>query len=262
MQQDNKLKQFFDSVAEAARPLLLLDYDGTLADFRVDRFKSKPWAGVRELLTAIQQQGRTHMAVISGRPPREVSSLLALETPIEIWGLHGAERLYPDGRHEREELPAATLAHLEALRQQLRRDAFGGLFEDKPNAAVMHWRGQPPQKARRIAERTLELFEPLGRMEGLELLRFEAGLELRAGRDKGAAVYTLIEEANHSQPVCYLGDDITDEAAFQVVNNARSPHLSVLMSRKKRETTADVWLRPPADLRKFLGRWLDARKGG
>ena len=82
---------------------MLLDFDGTLARFRVDRFKARPWAGVRELLGCIQEQGRTRMAVVTGRPAAEIAPLLGLEPPLEVWGLHGAERLYPDGRRELEE---------------------------------------------------------------------------------------------------------------------------------------------------------------
>lgn len=174
-----ELDAFFGGFAGHARPLLLLDYDGTLAPFRVDRFKARPWAGVRELLAAIQQQGRTRMAVITGRPAAEIAPMLALDPPLEVWGLHGAERLYPDGRRELEQAPAATQAKLEELREQLQRDSLGGLFEDKANGVVMHWRGVSRRKAEQIEQRTRALFEPLAQMEGLALLEFDAGLELR-----------------------------------------------------------------------------------
>ena len=105
-----KLEAFFRAFAGAPTPLLLLDYDGTLAGFRVDRFKARPWAGVRELLTRIQRQGRTRMAVITGRPAGEIAPLLGLDPPLEVWGLHGAERLYPDGRRELEEAAPAIRA--------------------------------------------------------------------------------------------------------------------------------------------------------
>ena len=190
-----KLGEFFRALAKAPASLLLLDYDGTLAPFRVDRFQAQPWAGVRELLTQIQQQGRTRMGVITGRPAQEIGPLLGLEPKLEVWGLHGAERLYADGRRELEEPPAAAQAKLEELREHLRRDSLGGLFEDKTNGVVMHWRGEPPEKARLIEQRTRALFEPVAQMEGLTLLNFEAGLELRSGRDKGGAVRAILEEA-------------------------------------------------------------------
>ena len=76
-----KLNHFFSSLRTAETPLLLLDYDGTLADFRIDRFTARPWAGVRELLTKIQNDGRTQLRVITGRPAGEINPLLQLSSP-------------------------------------------------------------------------------------------------------------------------------------------------------------------------------------
>jgi trehalose-phosphatase len=258
-----KLEEFFLAFAGGERPLLLLDYDGTLAPFRVDRFQARPWAGVPQLLARIQRQGRTRMAVITGRPSREIGPLLGLgppliDSPVEVWGLHGAERLYPDGRRELEQVSPVVRQKLEELRERLKRDSLGGLFEDKPNAAVMHWRGHSPRTAKLIERRTRQLFEPLARLDGLSILEFEAGLELRAGRDKGRAVEEILLESGPGRPIAYLGDDLTDEAAFRAVNGAEAPHLSVLVRRESRETSADVWLRPPEELRSFLEQWLKA----
>lgn len=252
------LDEFFGRFAGQASALLLLDYDGTLARFRLDRFRAKPWAGVRELLTLIQNQKRTRMAVITGRPAKEIAPLLRLEPPLEVWGLHGAERLYPDGRRELEQAPAATQAKLNEMREFLKRDRLGGLFEDKANGVVMHWRGASAREAKLIEERTRALFEPLTRMEGLALLEFEAGLELRVGRNKGGAVEAILAEAEIEGPVAYLGDDLSDESAFRAVNRAAPRGLSVLARRKWRETAAKIWLKPPGELIVFLERWLEA----
>ncbi len=237
----------------------MLDYDGTLAPFRVDRFKTKPWAGVRELLHSIQNQEKTRLVVVTGRPAGEVVPLLELETPPEVWGLHGVERLYPDGRRELEEIAPAVQEKLDALKAQLRRDALGGLLEEKPNAAVMHWRGVALTKAREIERRTRELFAPAAQMDGLQLLEFESGLELRAGRDKGGAVKAILAETDQDgvakMPAAYLGDDFTDEAAFVAL---KGHGLSGLVRRTWRETEADVWLKPPGELREFLKKWISA----
>ena len=241
----------------------MLDYDGTLAPFRVDRMKARPYTGVREALARIQNKGRTRLVVISGRPAKEICPLLrgnppVLSQPVEVWGLHGAERLHTDGKRELEEAPAATQRRLDELREYLRHNNLGGEFEDKPNAAVMHWRGASPRTARFIETRTRELFEPLAKLEGLTLLEFEGGLELRVGRDKGAAVQAILAEEDPATPVAYLGDDLTDEAAFQVLNGASNPHLSVLMRAEPRETAANLWLKPPSGLRAFLKKWNKA----
>lgn len=257
-----RLGRFFAEFAQSGAPLLLLDYDGTLAPFRVDRFKARPWAGVRELLGQIRSRTRTHVALISGRPAGEVAQLLGLEPAPDIWGLHGAEHLHPDGRREQEAIPVLTQARLDGAREQLRRDSFGGLLEEKPNAVVMHWRGVPPRQAEEIEARTRALFEPLAQGDGLTLLKFEAGIELRAGRDKGGAVRAILQAASagalFSAPVAFLGDDITDESAFRAVNALSGPHFTALVRREQRPTAADVWLRPPRELLDFLRKWLEA----
>jgi trehalose 6-phosphate phosphatase len=253
-----KLEEFFRAFAGARDPLLLLDYDGTLAPFRLDRFQARPWTGVRELLTRIQKQGRTHMAVVTGRPAAEIAPLLALDAPFEVWGLHGAERLHLDGRRDLEEASETTRAMLDNLRERLRGDNLGGLFEDKANGVVVHWRGASPGKARQIEQKARALFEPLARMDGLALLEFESGLELRTGRDKGEAVEAIVEEMGTGGPVAFLGDDVTDETAFRAVNRIPTPHLSVLVRGELRETDADIWLRPPAEMKGFLERWIEA----
>ena len=256
-----KLDAFFLRFAGHTRPLLLMDYDGTMSAFRVDRFKSRPWAGVHELLARIQQQGRSRMVVITGRPAAEIAPMLALDPPLEVWGLHGAERLYPDGRRELERAPAATKAKLEELRKFLKRDSLGGLFEDKANGVVMHWRGVSRKKAELIEQRTRALFEPMAKMKGLALLEFEAGLELRAGRDKGGAIEAILAEDGGRGPATFIGDDLSDEAAFRAINKVGSRGLSVLVRRESRKTVAKVWLRPPQELRTFLDRWAQADKG-
>ncbi len=259
-----KLDEFFSTFSKTSNPLLLLDYDGTLAPFRVDRTKARPWTGVREGIARIQRQGRTRIVIITGRPAKEIAPLLRgnpplIDPPLEVWGLHGAERLYPDGKRELEQAPPETQRRLDDLRDHLRHNNLGGQFEDKPNAAVMHWRGASPRTAKFIELRTRELFEPLSHLPGLTLLDFEGGLELRVGRDKGGAIAVLVEESKHGTPVVYLGDDLTDEAGFiALAQHATGPHLSVLMRPENRKTAADVWMRPPAELRAFLKRWFRA----
>ncbi|MFP5250181.1 MAG: trehalose-phosphatase [Acidobacteriota bacterium] len=250
----HKLERFFSAFPHAA-PLLLLDYDGTLAPFHVDRFQAVPWPGVRQVLTLLQNQKKTRIVMVSGRPAREILPLLGLAEPVEVWGLHGFERLHPDGRLEQQRLPDAVERKLRELHAALHNDSLGGLLEAKPNAAVMHWRGASPQQAAEIERRTRALFEPAAAMEGFQLLPFDGGLELRAGCDKSAAVEALLAESAPGTPAAYLGDDLTDEAAFRALAGRG---LSLLVRPEWRPTAADLWLKPPGELLVFLQAWLDA----
>ena len=51
----------------------------------------------------------------------------------------------------------------------------------------------------------------------------------------------------------YLGDDLTDEYAFQQLSNRG---LKVLVREEPRETLADIRLTPPDELVCFLGKWI------
>jgi len=246
---------FFRSVAASAECALLLDFDGTLAPFRLDPRKVRPWAGIVGLLDRIQQAGRTRVAIVTGRPASDVASQLGLRHTPEIWGLHGAERLYPDGRLDEEELIGNEQVLLADARSAVHEARLGVRIEEKRNAVVVHWRGKSPHSIQSVRTRATQLLRPFAGMEGMNLLQFDGGLELRTGRHKGDAVRMILAEIGDDAPVAYLGDDATDEHAFAALG-ARG--LSVLVRREWRPTAAPVWLRPPGQLREFLAAWLQA----
>ena len=89
----------------------------------------------------------------------------------------------------------------------------------------------------------------------MQLLRFDGGLELRAGRNKGNAVLQVLTELESDSPIAYLGDDRTDEDAFEALGDRG---LGVLVRRQWVPSAAHLWLRPPTDLVNFLAAWLEA----
>ena len=84
---------------------------------------------------------------------------------------------------------------------------------------------------------------------------FDGGIELRAtGRNKGFAVNSILAELNTGIVVAYMGDDYTDEDAFQAL---KGKGCCVLVRSELRETAADLWLQPPEELLWFLSKWND-----
>ena len=76
--------------------------------------------------------------------------------------------------------------------------------------------------------------------------------------NKGTAVGTLLDEMKSPVPAAYLGDEITDEAAFATINGSG---LSILVRAEWRPTAARLWLRPPREVIDFLSRWLEVCLG-
>jgi trehalose 6-phosphate phosphatase len=87
------LAAFFAGLEQAPGALLMLDYDGTLAPFRVDPAQARPYPGVTESLDVIIQEGSTRVVVVTGRRAAEIAPLLGTRVTTEVWGSHGWERL-------------------------------------------------------------------------------------------------------------------------------------------------------------------------
>ena len=238
----------------AAESLLMLDYDGTLAPFRADPAQAFPYPGVIEILDAIMAHGSTRMAVISGRPARELTPLLGTRAQPELWGSHGWERIFADGRYQLDPIPADAQAALQSASVQAEQTrAWGARLERKPSALALHWRGLREDEAHRIRAWAQSEWKALCATAPLSVLDFEAGIELRVhGRTKAHAVATLLQECNPDIPAAYLGDDVTDEDAFVALAGRG---LGVLVRPQKRETAAQAWLQPPEELLAFLQRW-------
>ena len=89
--------------------------------------------------------------------------------------------------------------------------------------------------------------------DGLELQAFDGGVELRPrGFHKGRVVERAFAELGPGAAVAYLGDDRTDEDAFEAIAGRG---LAVLVRPENRPTRAEAWLRPPGELLDFLEEW-------
>jgi trehalose-phosphatase len=249
------LDEFFLQLSDAKKTALLLDYDGTLAPFRVDASRARPWAGIEPLLDAISDCERARIVFVTGRPAHSAARLLELKRKPEIWGLHGAEHLLPDGTLERMPLDEEATQAIEEARQAVEEARLGFRVEHKPNSVGVHWRGKAFESSQGAQERTLEMMERYTHVPTVKLLKFDGGLELRAGNDKGDAVRAIRAELPRDAAIAYLGDDTTDEDAFDALGDAG---LSVLVRKEWRPSAAQVWIRPPEELRRFLRRWKTA----
>jgi trehalose 6-phosphate phosphatase len=249
---------FLERLRCAPSRVLLLDYDGTLAPFQVDRDRAVPYPEVPPLIARIMAQG-TRVVLISGRPAREVLKLIGIDPAPEIWGSHGLERLLPDGRYRVGPAPAHQ-DHLVAAAALLRDAGLESQTELKPGGVAVHWRGLEPGRAERMAREVPQLWKPLLDRAPLRLLEFDGGLELRvAGPGKGDAVRAILREAGEDSAVAYLGDDQTDEDAFTAL---RGKGLTVLVRPQSRATAAERWLQPPHELLQFFEEWLQVLQGG
>jgi len=243
------------SLLRASRRVLGLDFDGTLAPFRPRRMEVTPYPGVVPMLEKIHAQGDL-LAFFSGRPVAEVRHLLKpLGDRCPIFGCHGGEEGWPGEAPFLLPLPDRAregLATAETLlRERWKRKglALPCPLERKHGALALHTRNY------RLSEQdfSVEIWAPVAREAGLQILPFDGGWELRhRGFNKGKALGRYLASLLPPDFVAYLGDDLTDEDAFAFL--ARRG-LGILVRSRWRPTQASAWCVPPEEVLQFLSLW-------
>lgn len=250
-----QISRFIRKVAQSPQSALLLDYDGTLAPFSVDRQSAVPYPGIIPVLQDIIDTGRTRLVIITGRDAHDIDPLLEIRPFPEVWGSHGLQRLRPDGAVEMPHLAPEALQALEDAERWLSYQGLHHMAEPKPGSIAVHWRALDENSAIQLRGRILLGWFPIAERASLKVLEFDGGLELRVpDKDKSDAIRTILQEVGPDVPAAYLGDDVTDEPAFRAM-----PHgLTLLVRREPRKTAARAWLKPPEELIRFLEQWRDA----
>lgn len=194
------------------RSALFLDFDGTLAELA-----PRPDAVVvpRELIAVLDQlqtQLDGAVAVITGRAQADIEPFLApLQLPAAFE--HGAVRIPAHGTPVRTPAPdlTAPLAAARALVAQYP----GLLLEHKQTAMALHFRLAPELES----TCTAAMAAAIAHDPGLQLLRGKAVVEVKSAHvSKGLAIAAFMAEAPFAgrEPI-FAGDDVTDEAGFEVV---------------------------------------------
>jgi trehalose-phosphatase len=238
----------------APRSVLMLDYDGTLAPFHINRFAATPYPGVEDRLATLSGLSRVRLVLVSGRSARELRDLLPPGIQAEIWGSHGQEQLKTDGAYQLFALDPVQQAALEQVGLEMSALGFSETLEVKPASLAIHWRTFDAATQERVRSLVQSIFASLKDTGGLQLLPFDGGLELRStDRTKGTAVKEILAQEPSALPAAYLGDDLTDEDAFAAMG---SGGYSILVRTEVRESWARFWLRPPEELLGFLDEWI------
>ena len=235
---------------------VFLDYDGTLTPIVDDPDRAVLAEDMRAVLSALAD--RCQVALVSGRDLQKLKDLVGLRQ-VTYAGSHGFDIETADGRALAHQEAMADLPALDRAEQQLRErlsGIAGAIVERKRFAIAIHFR--------RVAVQDVELVQAVAHeiLAGQEGLRAKPGkmiVELQPDVDwnKGRAVLWLLEQmsaAGRAFPV-YMGDDVTDEDAFQAL---KGRGIGILVREEsERASAADYALDDVVEVRRFLERLTD-----
>lgn len=246
-------------------PAVFFDFDGTLSDIVNDPDAARPVAGASEALQELA--ARCPVAILSGRDLADVSKRVGLPG---IWyaGSHGFELTAPDGTHHQNEEAAAAIPVLEQAAAELRErlgSIPGVVVEHKRFGVAVHYRNAERDRVGEVAAAVRNA----GQRDALRVTTGREVIELRPDLDwdKGKTLRWVMEhlgaQAGSRLPI-YLGDDITDEDAFDAVRGDGIPILVRHNDDGDRATAALYALDSPAQAAEFtlqLARQLSETDG-
>jgi len=197
---------------------LFLDVDGTLVEFAAHPQEVRVGQDLRELLEQLRDATHGAIALVSGRSVEDIDQLFA-PLALPVAGQHGTERRGADGAIRRHEPPLENLARAAAALVRLTAAHSGLVLENKGMTLALHYRLAPG--LRLLVEREMRALAA-GLGDAFELQSGKFVMEIKpSGRDKGSAIAEFAAEAPFAgrRPV-FIGDDLTDEPGFEVVNRA------------------------------------------
>jgi trehalose 6-phosphate phosphatase len=230
---------------------LFLDVDGTLLDIAERPDQVDAHQIDRELVEGLQRAARGALALISGRSLVQLDRMFA-PLALPAAGQHGYERRDVQGRRHRHRFPVETLAPAKQALLEFAGRHPGLVLEDKGASLALHYR-LAPQLEQAAFEALRRASAPLGgavQTQGGKMV-----WELKpAGADKGLAIDEFMREPPFAgrTPV-FLGDDVTDEYGFRVVNRLGGHSIKVGAG----DTQARWRLANPAAARTWLREWLE-----
>jgi len=206
-------------LADPARALVAVDFDGTLAPIVGRPEDARPAAGAIDALRVLADRIGA-IAVVTGRPAADVVRLGGLEVVprVHVLGHYGLEEWSGGALTSPDPAPGVEQAR-RRLPELLATAPDGVHVEDKGHSLVVHTRPtSDPGGA--LAELTPRL-EQLAASVGLETVPGRYVVELRPpGVDKGLALRRVVAE-RAARAIVYLGDDLGDLTAFDAVEALR-----------------------------------------
>jgi trehalose 6-phosphate phosphatase len=204
---------------------ILLDIDGTLLDLAPTPAGVFVPSALQHTLTTLWKWTGGALALVSGRRLNDIDRVFA---PLELpaIGGHGAE-IRASATHNKVLRRKVPLLDERIRRQMLGLSRRGVIIEDKGFSIALHYR-LAPELGPELLSSVAAITEGLS-TGAYEVLPGKAVIEVKpTGFNKGTAVLELMDLApfRGRKPI-FIGDDVTDEAAFAILPDVGGVGFSV-----------------------------------
>lgn len=243
---------------EGKRVMLFLDYDGTLTPIVPHPEDARISVAQRRILKTLAEKG-FHVVIVSGRQLQDVKQKVGVPELIYV-GNHGFEVEGPEIKHVHPEAEALRqlFKKLAAELKKALADIPGIQVENKIFTLSIHYRNARPQDAPQAMSLFVKVLDPYIRRSQVLITEGKKVWEVRPAVpwDKAKMVLWLLTrmQVHAGRPVAavYIGDDRTDEPAFQ---SLKKNGITVRVTDNPGQpTAADYFLLSPQEVYEFLKR--------
>ncbi|MBN1271652.1 MAG: trehalose-phosphatase [Candidatus Aminicenantes bacterium] len=230
---------------------VFLDYDGTLTPI-----VSRPELaiiGSKMKKTVQELTKRCFVAVVSGRDLEDVRNLVGLDH-ILYSGSHGFDIMGPQGERMGYQKGKEFYSQLQKAEHFLRdklNNVEGALVEKKKFSIAVHFRLVDKKDYKYVEDcvnKVIGKYPQMRKSYGKKVFEVQPDLDW----NKGKALLWILSSMRLDIPCVlplYIGDDLTDEDAFQ---SLQGRGLGIVVGEENRPTAADYRLNNPDEVQAFL----------
>ncbi|HLT06930.1 MAG TPA: trehalose-phosphatase [Cyclobacteriaceae bacterium] len=233
------------------KPLLILDYDGTLSPIVPNPDDAVlPEATKRTLFELAKL---TPVAVISGRDRKDVENKVNLKQLIYA-GSHGLDMVGPEGLDIPQQIDINILRSLQTAAENLNTRLSGikgCMVESKKYAIAIHFRNVKEEEVELVQEAVLEELDKhtnLKKGTGKKILELKPAIDWHKGK-ASLWLFDALELQKEGALSIFIGDDITDEDAFA---SLQEDGIGILVGSHGEETAATFTLKDTEEVQLFL----------
>lgn len=260
-------QEIAEHVRAADQILLLSDFDGTLSPIVGRPEEAVLPDGTRRAIEALAAHLRVGVAVVSGRALTDIKNRVGIQG-ITYAGNHGMEIEGPCLKfvYPRAEALRPVIRRLYSALSEALAGFQGALVEDKGITLSVHYRLVAEERVgelKRVCEEAVRGLRSEGKIRTTEGKKV---YEIRPSVlwDKEDAIVLLLNcwtpsTGETTSLAFFLGDDLTDEGGFEVVD--RRGGVSIFVGESGSSTAARYFLRSPSEVEQFLSRLTKELEG-
>ena len=230
---------------------LFLDFDGTLLPIQDNPAQCFLSPNIKGQLEKIVSSGKACIAILSGRTVNDIKRRVQIQG-IYYGGNHGLEIFGPSLRYVHPDALIGKQAIDKICRKIEKRicNIEGALIEKKKFGLTLHYRMASKDFTALIKRTFYKIIAESPDPEAFSVLRGKKVLELvpRIQWDKGNAALFLLEKQKRDYLPIYVGDDLTDETAFQALSDVG---LTIRIGKAKK-SAAQYYLKGQWEILRFL----------